>query len=115
MSIAVSTPVLGWAGTRLTCHIEEHILGWLVQTDHVNLDILGVTNCPTAARGGPERLVERGEVGSVEGRITATLQTGRESEAGPGEAQQDVVTDDHENFHSQLYFITVSGLSLAPS
>ena len=113
MSIAVST-LPSRAETSFTCNIQEHILRGLVQADNVNLLILRVSHRPSTARGFPERLVERREVGSVKGRITATVQTSRETGGVQGESQQDVVTYYHENFHSQLYFITVSGVGSDP-
>ena len=75
---AVST-VARWAETSFTCNIQEHILRWLVQADNVNLLILRVVNRPTTARSFPDRLVERGEIRRVKGRVAATVQTSGET------------------------------------
>ena len=103
-NIAVISLTSSGGEAGFTCHIEEHILSWLAQSDDVNLPVLGVSHRPAAAPGFPHRLVEWREVGSVEGRITATVQTSRETRAVEREAQQDVVTYNHENFH--LSFIS---------
>ena len=79
----------------------------------MNLLILRVSDRPTAASGFPDRLVEGREIRSVEGCIAATREARGETRAVQRQAQQDVVTDNHENFHSQLYFITVSGVILS--
>ena len=78
-SIAVSILLLTWVEASFTFNIEEHILGRLVESDNVNLLILRVVNRPATARSFPDRLVERGEIRRVKGRVAATVQTSGET------------------------------------
>ena len=91
-----------YINTISTCDIEKYILGWLHQSDDVNLS-LGVGGwLVDTAQGGGHCLVEWYDVGGAEGTVAHTVLVVLVLTAAPHpgqETQEDVVGHQEEHDH----------------